>query len=420
MSKKIIYEEIKAKVLTDQPKVKTFRLWNNQIDNLSNEDSFLFPAVFLGFTDLTFMHRSSGIQDIEGTITLYIVQHELRTENLENLDFVDTIAKALNGFQTDTILSPLKRTQERQDIDHDQLIIWEQDFNIKAIDCTSSKFEDSIEIPAETLALDLAAVEEGEGLSLIIQNDSVRTAKNFIDIAAPPAPVGFNPATDTDLVMWYDSTGLAINTNNSFGEVDAVGAVANWKNLKGVTSYDLLQGVTTQKPLLTGSGIEADGVNDFLQSADLPTEIKSLNDFTFVVICEVMAANGQHLVFQGADSHFISSSLNLIVGATANTRAGGSIDNLFQTNIPTIGETNVRFYNNKTNWTIISDGFTALGGSLTQTQNPIVTTFNLGRILNSATTTYLPTKIKEILIFKNEVTNAQKIIDINTYISSKW
>jgi hypothetical protein len=179
MSKKIIYNEIKDQVLANST-VKTFRLWNNQIDNLDQENAFHFPAVFLEFSDLAFVNMSAGIQQIDGVITLHIAQEELRSENDLNLDFVDSIALALNGFQTETIQNPLKRIAERQDTDHDQLIIWEQDFQLRACDSTSSKYNDAETIPEDTVEIEIP-VDDPDGLQLIISNDVIRTAKDVND-----------------------------------------------------------------------------------------------------------------------------------------------------------------------------------------------------------------------------------------------
>lgn len=217
MSKKIIYNEIRTQVL-DNSTVKHFKLWNSQIDKLDDENAFNFPAVFLEFSDMTFVNRAAGIQEIEGVVTLYIVQEELRRENNDNLDFIDTIALALNGFQTDTILSPLKRIAERQDSDHDQLIVWEQDYNITALDCTSSKYNDAIMIPEDTVELELPVVEDGDGISLIIQNDNIRTAKDFIDPVDPPVPDTFEMLFDgnNEYISHASFAGIDFERTDSF------------------------------------------------------------------------------------------------------------------------------------------------------------------------------------------------------------
>lgn len=172
MSKKLIYQEIKAKIAADCPDVKTFRLFNNQVENDNTENAFNYPAVFLEFADLEFMNENAGLQSITGVIRLRIVQEEYRTENELNLDFVDKIASVLNGFQSSTIIQPLIRIRELQDTDHNNLIIWEQEYNFKANDCTSSKYNGAIEIPAGTVELEASRTTE---VTLDIDNKNIRT-----------------------------------------------------------------------------------------------------------------------------------------------------------------------------------------------------------------------------------------------------
>jgi len=172
MSKKLIYQEIKARITSEIPAVKTFRLWNNQVSNDNIENAFNYPAIFLEFADLEYINEQAGLQTIIGAIRLHIVQEEYRTENELNLDFVDQVAKAVNGYQTDTIIKPLIRTSEQQDINHDQLIIWEQDYDFKANDCTSSKYNGGIEIAGGVI--DLEAKRDTE-ITLDIDNDNIRT-----------------------------------------------------------------------------------------------------------------------------------------------------------------------------------------------------------------------------------------------------
>lgn len=168
MSKKIVYQEIKAKVLLGVPAVKTFRLWNNQVSNDNVENAFNYPAIFLEFQGLEYLNENSRLQTITGTIKLHIVQEEYKTENEDNLDFVDSVAAALNGYQTDTITKSLIRVSELQDVDHNNLIIWEQDYYFKANDTTSSKYNGAIEI-------DGGVVEPVITATLDIDNDIIRT-----------------------------------------------------------------------------------------------------------------------------------------------------------------------------------------------------------------------------------------------------
>jgi len=168
MSKRVVYEEVKARLLDKLPTVKTIRLWNNQITNENVENPFLYPAVFIEFPTLDYINNGSGLQQISGVLRLHIVQEEYKTENIENLDFIDLVAGALNGYQTATIIKPLWRNYELFDTNHNNLIVTEQEYILQANDCTSSKYNDAVLIDAGT-------VEPNIDIKLIIDNEVIRT-----------------------------------------------------------------------------------------------------------------------------------------------------------------------------------------------------------------------------------------------------
>ena len=172
MSKRIIFEEVKQRLIDKIPEVKTIRLWNNQVTNENVENAFNYPAVFIEFSEILFVKENAGLQSFSGILRLYVVQEEYRTENLDNLDFVDQVAAAINGFQTDTIIKPLWRDREFQDVNHNNLIVWEQDYPLMANDCTSSKYNDAVEIPGGSVEV---IAERDTEVTLDIDNDVIRT-----------------------------------------------------------------------------------------------------------------------------------------------------------------------------------------------------------------------------------------------------
>lgn len=415
MSKSIIYNEIKTKLETDLTGLKHFDLWNNQIDNLDDETAFNFPALFLEWSELTFTDLSSGIQEIEGIITIYIVQKKLKLKGTkldEMLDFVDSVANVLNGFNTDAITNPLKRIAERQDIEHDMLIVWEQDYALKGCDATSSKYNDGVDIPADTLSLDMPTIEEGDGLALVIQNDLIRTAKDFIE---PVPPAGYQPTTDTDLVMWFDSSGLVANASNSYGDVDASNRVSRWNNLKGLANTDLLQAVTTAQPLLDAEGVKGDGVNDFLASVGLPTMNES--QFTFVTAVEIITGSEDRIGFQGTAPDFVITSISPSVTSMLSRDSVTRV--LTEGTAKTLNTTSIDFFHFDSAWDIVSNGNNSLSGSLTNDQFPNLNFFQLGKI-TGGTTTFRKFLVKEIFVFDKRITDSQKLSDINDYLLNKW
>ena len=189
MSKRIVFEEIKARLQDGQAvlgdntwKVPgTIKLWNNQLSNIEREKSFRKPAVFIEFQDITYVGRSRRVKEGSGLLKLYILQKEMADENLDVLDYVDKIARVLEGYQTDVITSSLSKSGETQDTDHDNLIVWEQDYPLGFKDNSLSTMKGS-------LVIDPGKVKPNIESSLVMENDSIRTGS-----IAPPEPPPFDP-----------------------------------------------------------------------------------------------------------------------------------------------------------------------------------------------------------------------------------
>jgi len=420
MSKSIVFNEIKDQIAAEAPEFRKFGLWNNQFDNIDDENAFHFPAVFLEFSDLEFVNRSAGIQEMQGLITFHIGQEELDDKSIAILDLVDVVAKALNGFMTDTILVPLLRVNERQDPDHDQLIVWEMDFQLKAQDCTSSKYNDAVTIPGNTIDLDMPVVEEGDGISLFIKNDIIRTSNNFVE----DPPVGYDPLEDTQLPMLYEFDGMVIGMDNAFGIVDGFGFASNFKNLKGTAAFDLTSTVTVFQPFLDSGSLQFDPTNDFMQTADLPASIKAGGDFTFAVIGEVIDGSmpTNQVVFQGGNAEYAFTVHSTIDEKTIlSARDGGTTDALTENTPKVAGSTFIDIINYRALWDIDSNGNTDLSGVSPKTKTPSFTKLRLGLLVGAGgATTFRESRIKSIMVWDSIVDDAEKLADIKTYLLGRW
>lgn len=145
MSKKIAYSEIKAKLETIS-ELKTVRLWNNQIESDNKEIAFDYPCVFCEFS-YDWTQRSYGNQLGVGEIVLYIAQKELSKENIDIFDLIEKVFLTMNGFQTDTIVNPLIRVGDEQDVNHGNIIVWKQSYTFSVEDTTGNK-----DIPRTTIS----------------------------------------------------------------------------------------------------------------------------------------------------------------------------------------------------------------------------------------------------------------------------
>lgn len=103
----------------------------------------------------------------------------------------------------------------------------------------------------------------------------------------------FDPGADPGLTGWYDASGLATNTDNAFGTVDASNKISNWKNLKGVSAWDLVQHDATKYPDLNVGGSYVHGAlssNDHLYILDQLWGVQ----FSWFAVVEVMAGVGSN------------------------------------------------------------------------------------------------------------------------------
>lgn len=228
----------------------------------------------------------------------------------------------------------------------------------------------------------------------------------------------YDPLTDDELVMFYDSSGLVVGENNEFGEVDLSGFISNWKNLKGVANYDLKQVTTTSKPILAAGCVACDGVNDYLESLDLPDEIKDSNDFTFIVVSEnfLHSVGYNFVVFQGVTGLGNYIQLQYAQNKTRFINRNNSTNVLNSGYVQPVGYVDFSRVNYKSNLDLITRNDT---NSISRTviSNPLK--LNIGRVTSSSTF-YAPTKIKSVMVWKSELNDLEKIDKINTYLIEKW
>lgn len=232
---------------------------------------------------------------------------------------------------------------------------------------------------------------------------------------------GYDPLTDDELVMYYDFSGLVINTDNVFGTVDAGGLVGNFKNLKSNSDFDLTQDTTTAKFVLTADGIVADGINDFMGTINLPDELKNGDDFTFIVIGEGISDAGNRITFQGTSNNWIDHRINSLGQVVMQSRVSSPMDTnqLIETTSVGLGSVFISFMDFASNWNIISNGNNSLTGDLTNDIFPPLEVLYLGKII-SGSDVFFPSIIKSILVYKNRQTDVQKLADTNTFLNNKW
>ena len=134
--KKDIYLAISEAIKADpvlRNKFKTFRLFNNQFDNEPRENAFLYPAVFMQYENIDYLPTTGGSQQGDLLATFHVGVESLKTEDLAVFDLLDD----LFIFITDLKLG-FTRTRELQDINHDNIQVWQQSYKITMTDETAN------------------------------------------------------------------------------------------------------------------------------------------------------------------------------------------------------------------------------------------------------------------------------------------
>jgi len=176
--------DIKQRILSEVPEIKTVRLWNNQIEQLiaQRNESISFPAVFLGFDEgLEWQSKSQkGIQYSED-LALYVrVVGENYVDNTYDdstewgiFDLKESVYKALQSYDP-VNASELDRIREQTDESHDSIYIYTQVYRIdKLVDTTACPPTTPVDA-----TLDLT-------VDLNIENIIIRTGRLGGDIPPP-------------------------------------------------------------------------------------------------------------------------------------------------------------------------------------------------------------------------------------------
>lgn len=142
-AKLVLYNAIKTEVQamldgSSNTIVKTFGHWNNQFDRINEEKQFLFPAVFIEFSSIEWktdvnVDNKNHSQQARGdcNITLHIgIENKSDEDDSFPVDIavIDSIYDQLNGLQG-VQFTPLKRTSESDDINHNNIRHWQVSYN---------------------------------------------------------------------------------------------------------------------------------------------------------------------------------------------------------------------------------------------------------------------------------------------------
>ena len=131
-AKRDTYLAIK-KELESKTRLRHVRLFNNQFDRMEQEDTFLFPCLFVEFNELEWVQKSRGLQEANALLRLHVGFESLETEELDVFDLIDEIQLVLQDFSGECFTA-MSRESETQDTDHDNVMVWIMDYATRITD----------------------------------------------------------------------------------------------------------------------------------------------------------------------------------------------------------------------------------------------------------------------------------------------
>lgn len=118
---------------------KTIELWRNNLARESEEQPFLYPACFIEFMPSNYMELGMGVQSYDMTVRLHICFESYKDEDIDILRLVDA-TYAVVQYKSYSIFGKMKRRNEEQNFDHDNVQDYMQDYEAgKGMDYLADK-----------------------------------------------------------------------------------------------------------------------------------------------------------------------------------------------------------------------------------------------------------------------------------------
>jgi len=126
--------------------IKTFDLWNEQVDFIEEEDPFETPAVFIEFLPIEWKGPSSLLQQADASFKLHIITDyqgsakdgsSLQGESLERFRISKDITKILTGLTIKdggSVMTQVRRTGSAPNHNHGEIIEDIDIYSCKLID----------------------------------------------------------------------------------------------------------------------------------------------------------------------------------------------------------------------------------------------------------------------------------------------
>lgn len=169
------------------PAFREVRKWNNQVQQEPVNNAVRYPSAFISFSEIAWMaqeaHALGGNfrgkqQKADITVTVYCVFEKYNDET-DSWPEYEPITRNV-WLEVTTIpgggeYGQLTRSAEREDVDHNNLVVWEIDFTVMIFECMDIEDMQDVNNPVGNVTLDLSG-------DLIIDpstQDGIRTEDQF-------------------------------------------------------------------------------------------------------------------------------------------------------------------------------------------------------------------------------------------------
>jgi hypothetical protein len=115
-----LYNALITNINNNLPEIKTVKLYNNQLERENVENPFLYPAIFIEFTDKQFNELSQGVQQINMIVNIRLCFASYKDEDTDILRLKQDVYKVINRFRNE-YFSRLLRVSEEQNYDHNNI-----------------------------------------------------------------------------------------------------------------------------------------------------------------------------------------------------------------------------------------------------------------------------------------------------------
>lgn len=134
--RKALYLAIIERLKTAELGIQHISLWNGNIDELSKEQGYCFPAIFIEFEQIQWQQEQQRVRTAQVRIRLHVVTNtcgspadgsRYQQQGLEHLDLLESIDAAMQGLSGDGFGSFLL-VESIPDTDHQSILHNEECF----------------------------------------------------------------------------------------------------------------------------------------------------------------------------------------------------------------------------------------------------------------------------------------------------